>query len=113
MCAFFFLLLSVSKKRNIEKMLALPYSYNWENFLNKINEKRSLEYKMMDPEYVTRQIDSRTAASFETISSFDSCTVSKILICFSLIKRFLNDHRRFSSHLQVSILHRVAPVKVF
>ena len=111
MCIFFSLI-SVSKKRNIEKMLAFPYSYNWKNF-HKINEKRSQEYKMMDPEYVTGQTDSRIGASFETISSFDFCTFSKILICFSLIKRFLNDHRRFSSHFQVSILHRVAPIKVF
>ena len=28
------------------------------------------------------------------------------------IKRFPNDHKRYSSHLQVSILHRVASVKV-
>ena len=40
-------------------MLTLPYSYNWKNFHNKINEKRSQENKMMDPEYVTGQIDSR------------------------------------------------------
>ena len=37
----------------------------------------------------------------------------KILICFSLIKCFLNDQKRYSSHLQVSILHRVAPTKIY
>ena len=44
---------------------------------------------------------------------FDFCTVLKILICFSLIERFPNDHKRYSSHLQVTILHRVAPIKVY
>ena len=33
-------LISVSKKPNIETMLTLPYSKNWQKF-NKINEKRS------------------------------------------------------------------------
>ena len=52
-------LISVSKKRNIETMLTLPYSYNWQKFNNKMNEKRSQEYQSMDPEYVTGQINSR------------------------------------------------------
>ena len=52
-------------------------------------------------------------ASFETILLFDFCTVSKILICFSLRKCFPSDYKRYSSHLQVSILHRVAPIKAF
>ena len=30
-------LISVSKKRNIEIMLTLPYSYNWQKFNNKMN----------------------------------------------------------------------------
>ena len=38
-------LISVSKKRNIEIMLTLPYSYNWQKFNNKMNEKRSQEYQ--------------------------------------------------------------------
>ena len=46
------------------------------------------------------------------ILSFDVCTVLKLLICFSLIKRFPNDRKRYSSNLQVSILHRVAPINV-
>ena len=46
-------LVSVSKKRNIETMLTVPYSYNWQKFNNKTNEKRSQEYESMDPEYVT------------------------------------------------------------
>ena len=33
-------LISVSGKRNIETMLTLLYSYNWQKF-NKMNEKRS------------------------------------------------------------------------
>ena len=49
--------ISSSKERNIETLLALPYSYNWQN--NKTNEKRSQEYQSMDPEYVTEQINNR------------------------------------------------------
>ena len=52
-------LISVSKKWNIETMLTFPNSYNWQKFNNKINEKRSQEYQSMDPEYVTRQMNSR------------------------------------------------------
>ena len=44
--------------------------------------------------------------------SSDLCTVSKILIRFSLVKRFPNNHKRYSSNLEVSILHRVAHIKV-
>ena len=54
-----------------------------------------------------------SGASFETVLSFNFCTVSKILISFGLIKRYPNNHKRYSSHLQVSILHRVAPIKVY
>ena len=68
----------------------------------------------MDPEYVIGQVNSCIlGVSFETILSFDFCTVSKILTCFSLIKNFPNDYKTYSSHLQVSILHRVAPTKVY
>ena len=56
---------------------------------------------------------SYSGASLETIFSFDFCTALKILICFSLITRFPNDHKRCSSHLLVSIQHRVAPIKVY
>ena len=41
----FYCLISVSKKRNTETMLILPYSYNWQKFNNKMNEKRSQEYQ--------------------------------------------------------------------
>ena len=51
-------LVSVSKKRNIETMLTVSYSYNWQKFNNKMNEKRSQEYESMDPEYVTGSINS-------------------------------------------------------
>ena len=30
-----------------------------------------------------------------------------------LIKRFTNSHKRYSSRLQLSILHRVAPIKAY
>ena len=49
----------------------------------------------------------------ETFFPFDLCTVSKILICFSLINRLPNNDKRFSSHLQVSILHQVAHIKFY
>ena len=80
---------------------------------NKMNEKRSQEYQSMDTEYVTGQINSRFSFFFEEILLFGLCTVSKILICFTLIKRFPNDDKRYSSHLQKPILHRVAPIKEF
>ena len=57
------------------------------------------------PEYVTRQINRYSGASFETIVLCDFCTFLKILISFSLIKRFPNDHKRYSSCLPVSILY--------
>ena len=41
------------------KVLTLPYSYNWQKFNNKINEKRSHAYQSMYPECVTGQINSR------------------------------------------------------
>ena len=40
-------------------MLAVPYSYNWEKFNNKMNEKRSQQYQSMGPEYITGEINSR------------------------------------------------------
>ena len=49
----------IFKQWNIETMLTFPYLYNWQNFNNKINEKRGQEYQSMDPEYVTGQINSR------------------------------------------------------
>ena len=56
---FFCSLISVSNKRNIETVLTLPYSYNWQRFNNKMNVERSQEYQSMGPEYVTGQINSR------------------------------------------------------
>ena len=92
-----FVLLSVSKKPNIERMLTLPYSYNWQKFDNKTNEKRSQEYQM---QALNMQLGKLIV-------------VLKILICYSLIKRFSNNHKRYSRHLQVSMLHRVAPIEVY
>ena len=54
-----------------------------------------------------------SGASFETVLLFYFCIVLKILICFGLIKHLPNDHKRYTSHLQVSILQRVAPIKVY
>ena len=112
---FFCSLLSVSKKWNRETVLPFLYSYNWQKFRNhKMNEKRSQEYQSMDPESVTGQINSRI---LELLLRRFCCLIfalsRKILIWFSLIKRFTNDYKRYSSHLQMSILHWVAPIKVF
>ena len=49
----------------------------------------------MDPEYVTGQIKFRSF--FGTILSFHLRTVSKILICFSLIKHFRSNLKRYSN----------------
>ena len=106
LCSHFILfcsLISVSKKWNIETMLTFPYSYNWQKFNNKMNEKRSQEYQSMDPEYVTGQINS---CILELLLRRFCCLIfaqPQILICFSLIKRFSNDYKRYSSYLQVSI----------
>ena len=56
---YFCSLISIPKKRNIETMLALPHSYNWQKFNNKTNKKGGQEYQSMDPEYVPGQINSR------------------------------------------------------
>ena len=101
-------LISVSKKQNIEKVLTLPYSYNWQKFNKKMNEKKM---KPGGSEY--GHPESYSGDSFETILLFDFCTALKILICFSLIKHFPNSHKRYFSCLQVSILHRVDPIKIY
>ena len=59
----------------------------------------------MGPEYVT-------GTSFETMLPLDFCTVLKILIYCSLIKRLSNDRKRYSSYLQVS-MRRVVSIKVY
>ena len=67
-------------------LLVRNYGNNYntilQNFNKKMNEKRSQEYKSMDLEYLTGLL--RRFWFFD----FDSCTASKILICFSLIKHF-------------------------
>ena len=63
----------------------------------------------MDPEYVTGQINSPILE----LLLRRLCTVSKILIPFTLIFCFSSECKRYSSHLQVWIMHRVAPIKVF
>ena len=65
------------------KNLTFPYSYSWQKFNNKMNEKRSQEYQGMGPEYVTGQINSRILELLlRQILRFDFCIVSKILIYF-------------------------------
>ena len=92
-----------SKKWNIETMLTFPYSYNLTNVNNnKMNEKRSQEYQSMDPQYVTGQIN--------------SCILELLLRQFCCLifapSHFPNNYKRYSSHLQVLILHEMAPIKV-
>ena len=67
----------------------------------------------MIPEYVTGEINSCILELLLKQSSFDFCTVSKILICFGLIKHLTNDHKRYSSHSQVLVLHQATPIKVY
>ena len=97
-----FLLSCISfKETGHRKVLTLPYSYNLQMFNNKMNEKKNSgvsEYE--HPGYVIVVFWSFLWDDF--IVLFDFCTVLKILICFSLIKRFPNDRKRYSSRLQVS-----------
>ena len=84
-------------------MLTFPYSYNQTNVNNnKMNEKRSQEYQSMDPQYVTGQIN--------------SCILELLLRQFCCLifapSHFPNNYKRYSSHLQVLILHEMAPIKV-
>ena len=65
----------------------------------------------MGPEYVTTQINSRILELL--LRRFDFSTVSEILICFSLIKHFPNYYKRYSSRLHLSIVHRVASMKLY
>ena len=113
---FFFLssplsFISVSKKKNIETMLTITYSQNLQK-VNKMNEKRSQVYQIMGCEYLAGKIN----IILELLWGQVSCLVfafPKTLICCSLIKCFPNDHKRYSSHLQLLILHRVAPIKFY
>ena len=74
-----------------------------------MNEEGSQEYHSMDPKYINGHINSRIL-SLEANLSFDFYTVSEILKCFILIKRF---PKRCSSHSQMLILQGVAPIKVY
>ena len=55
----------------------------------------------MGLEYVTGQINSLITELILRWFCHLIFTVLKILICFSLIKHFTNDHKRCSSHLQL------------
>ena len=74
-----------------------------------MNEKGSREYQSMDPEYVTGQINSRI---LELLLRRFCCLIFAPNLNM-LIKVFPNDSKRYSSHLQVLLLHRVATIKVF
>ena len=54
---FFFLLYQFL--RNGDNVNPSLYSYNWQKFNNKMNEKKNQKYQSIDPEYVTWQIYSR------------------------------------------------------
>ena len=53
----FVILISVSKKRDTERITTLPYAYKWQKF-NKMNEKRTQRYQNVGAEYVTGKINS-------------------------------------------------------
>ena len=109
---YFSFLISVSKKWNIEAMLTLPYSYKSKSSTTKWMKKEASSIRV----WTLNMLLGKLVVVFRSLSSddfVDFCTVSKILICFSLIKRFANNHKRYSSHLQVLILHRVAHIKVY
>ena len=68
----------------------------------------------MNPEYGTGKINSRILGlPLRRFCRLIFAPSQKILICFSLIKRFPNSCERYFSHLQVSMLHRVALTKVY
>ena len=107
LCSHFILflfstLVSLSKKWNIETMLSFFYLYHLQKFEQPQNEWKKKpgvsEYGSGICNWANYKLCFGT--SFETILLFDFCTVSKILICFSLIKRFSNDYKRYSSHLR-------------
>ena len=65
----------------------------------------------MDPEYATGQINSRILERL--LRKFCCLIFAPNLNMLSQTKLFPNGYKRYSSHLQVSLLHRVAPIKVF
>ena len=65
----------------------------------------------MDPEYATGQINSRILERL--LRKFCCLIFAPNLNMLSQTKLFPNDYKRYSSHLQVSLLHRVASIKVF
>ena len=54
---YFVLFYQFLKTLTLKKMLALPFSHNWQKSNNKVNEKRSQEYQNVDPGYITGQIN--------------------------------------------------------
>ena len=56
--AFYYLPLKNAEAIKILEILKKYFSYNWQKFNNKMNEKRRQECQSMDPEYVTGQINS-------------------------------------------------------
>ena len=67
----------------------------------------------MGPEYVTEQINSRILELL--LRPFCFLIIAppqKVFKCF-FIKRFPSNYKRYSRQLQMLILNRVAPIKVF
>ena len=75
-----------------------------------MNERKSQGYQSVGAEYVA---DQNNSLILQLVSPLDFCTVWKILRYCSLIMRFPNDHKRYSSHLEELILPQVAPIKVY
>ena len=104
---FFVLLYQSLKKRNIDTM------WTFQKFNNKINEKRIQKHQSMIPNMSMGKLIVVFWSFFWNNFVIRFCIVLKIWICFSLIKSFPNNHERYSSHLKKSILHWVAPKKVY
>ena len=108
---YFFLKKNFGLKGVIELMWGLfPCILIFESF-NFLIIKRHYEIENLN--FCVKLMRWFAAIHTTTTLPFDFCAISKILICFSLIKHFSNSYKSCSSHLQVSILHRVAPIKVF
>ena len=67
----------------------------------------------MGPEYVSTQINSHILQLLLGQFCQMIFTPSQMLICFSLIKHFSNNHKRYPGDLQVSMLYRVAFKKFY
>ena len=76
--------ISVYKKWNIETMLTFPYSNNWQKFERKWMKKEARSIRVWTLNMYLGKLIVVFWSFFWDDLLFDFCTVSKILICFSL-----------------------------